>query len=191
MDSQEALNCLLEGNSRFAEGEPNHPTLSPEERAQLSGNQAPRAVVFGCSDSRVPPELIFDSGIGDLFVIRTAGHVLQETSLASIEYGAVYLRAPLVVVLGHSRCGAVTAAVTGQDLDGHLPTVSEAILLAVENARGQSGDTVDNAARAHARLTANALTQRSALLRELVDDGALGITSAFYQLETGRVEILD
>ena len=187
----DALRALLDGNARFARDETARPNLSAARRAELLDGQQPLAVVFGCSDSRVPPELIFDCGLGDLFIVRTAGHVLGRPSLGSIEYGALHCRTPLVVVLGHSRCGAVTAAARGSEADGELPSITDAIRPAVDSVRGLPGDLVDNAAKAHARQTAAELDRRSILLHDRVRAGGIRIVAAFYDLGSGRVDLLD
>ena len=111
MKAETALQCLLEGNRRFAANQPLHPRRGPHRRREISQGQEPFAIVLGCADSRVPPTLVFDCGLGDLFVIRTAGHVVDEVVLGSMSYGVEVLEIPLLVVLGHSRCGAVQAAV--------------------------------------------------------------------------------
>jgi carbonic anhydrase len=148
-------------------------------------------VVLGCSDSRVPPELIFDQGLGDLFVVRTAGHVLGRTALESIEYAASHLGTPLVVVLAHSDCGAVKAAVAGRGAppEGMSRLASE-ILPAVEEAASLPGDLLDNTARVHARLTVERLRAESFVLKEMMRSGRGAALPAFYDLDTGRVELL-
>jgi carbonic anhydrase len=115
-----AWKALKEGNGRFVAGQPKHPSQGIKHRARLAGSQKPTAVVFGCADSRVAAEMIFDQGLGDMFVVRTAGHVIDSAVLGSIEYAVTVLDVPLIVVLGHDSCGAVKAALTALD-DGILP----------------------------------------------------------------------
>ncbi len=120
VSSGDALKLLKDGNARFSAGTASHPNASRERIAQTSGSQAPFAVVLTCSDSRVAPEVIFDRGIGDLFVVRDAGNVVDPLVIGSIEYGVGHLKAPLVVVMGHTNCGAVSAAVSGDHAPGYF-----------------------------------------------------------------------
>ena len=115
MTSEQALQTLLDGNKRFVAGQARHPNQSSERLAEVTRGQRPIAIVVSCSDSRIPPEIVFDQGLGDIFVVRTAGHVLDDAALASIEYAAEHLHVPLAVALGHQDCGAVKAAVGGGD----------------------------------------------------------------------------
>ena len=189
-NAAEAVAMLFAGNRRYVAGEVKHPNQSGERRAEVSDGQAPFAVVLGCSDSRVPPEIIFDAGLGDLFVVRVAGNIIDDVVFGSIEYAAVHLGTPLVVVLGHSRCGAVTAAVAGGDAEGHIPCVLSAIRLAVEKAERRPGDVTDHAIRANAILIAEQMAERSPVLAGLVRAGKLHTIAAYYDLATGRVEKL-
>jgi carbonic anhydrase len=138
----------------------------------------------------VPPEVIFDQGLGDLFVIRVAGNVLDDIVVGSVEYAAAHLHTPLIVVLGHARCGAVGATVAGGELEGHLPSLAEAIQPAVDQVQGLPGDLVDNAVRANAKMVAEQLKSSHPVLSELVNAGALKIVAARYDLDTGLVELL-
>ena len=186
----EAAEILFAGNTCYAAGKATHPNQSAERRADVAGEQAPFAVVLGCSDSRVPPEIIFDVGLGDLFVIRVAGNIVDDAVLGSIEYAAVHLGTPLVVVLGHAGCGAVTAAVVGGEAEGHLPCLISAIGPAVEKAKDCSDDLIDRAIRANATLAAEQMIERSAVLAGLVEADELQVIAAYYDLATGRVERL-
>jgi carbonic anhydrase len=190
MTPDDALKKLMDGNERYANGAMERPNQSAERRAELIGGQEPFAIVLGCSDSRVPPEIIFDAGLGDLFVIRVAGNIADRVELGSIEYAAVHLHAPLLMVLGHSQCGAVGAVVNGTKLDGNLPSIADEIRPAADKARDLSGDPVDSAAKENARLTAKGIARRSILLKDLADEGELKIVPAFYDLTTGRIEVL-
>ena len=189
-NAAEAAGMLFAGNRRYVAGEMKHPGQSAKRRAEVAGGQAPFAVVLGCSDSRVPPEIIFDAGLGDLFVIRVAGNIIDDVVLGSIEYAAARLGTPLVVVLGHASCGAVTAAVAGGDAEGHLPSVMSAIRPAVEKAACRPGDVTDHAIRANARLVVEQMTERSPVLAGRVRAGMLQIIAAYYDLATGCVEKL-
>ncbi len=185
---QEAFDQLRAGNARFASGEPAHPHESFSRRAELEIGQQPIAAVLGCADSRVPPELIFDQGLGDLFVLRVAGNILDDAVLASLEYAVGHLGVPLIVVLGHAGCGAVAAALGGAETEGHLPVLTDAIAPALRIAQGRPGDPVDEAARANARLVAEKVRAAGPLLAGRVREGALKIAAAFYDLRTGEVE---
>jgi carbonic anhydrase len=187
---QEALQRLLDGNRRYVDARLEHPDQAPERRLALRTGQHPFAVILGCADSRVPPEVIFDQGLGDLFVIRVAGNVLDDMILGSMEYAEIHLNTPLIMVLGHSRCGAVEATVAGGKAEGHIFSLTSAIQPAVDWAKEHSGDLVDNAVKANAKMVAEELKTAGAHFTELVDAGRLLIVPAYYDLETGIVEIL-
>lgn len=188
-----ALQQLMEGNLRYAQGNASHPHQSLERRAELVSGQHPFAVILGCSDSRIPPELIFDQGLGDIFVIRTAGEVVDNASLASIEYAVEHLGVPLVVVLGHDGCGAVTAAVQGGEAEGHLGSLMDFIRPAVEQARkmGQESDLLNSSINNNVFNIVEALKSSQPLLSEKVEAGELMILGARYRLDSGLVEILE
>lgn len=190
LTGDEALAKLLEANARYVEQQRLNPNQTDERRDALIGGQSPYAIILGCSDSRVPPEIIFDQGLGDLFVIRVAGNVVDDIVLASIEYAAEHLHTPLLMVLGHTNCGAVGAALQDDELDGHLPSIAQAIEEAVEKTRDSDGDTLDMTIRAHARITAEHLEESEPILRGLVEKGTLKVVAAYYDLDTGVVEIL-
>lgn len=187
---EEGLKRLLEGNQRYVAARALHPNETAECRTRVAGGQEPFAMVLGCSDSRVPPEVLFDQGLGDLFVVRTAGHVLDDAGLGSLEYAAEHLGVRLLLVLGHERCGAVGAAVKGGEAEGHLEYLVKAIAPAVEATRGTPGDAVDNAVRANVAQVAATLRSSKPLLRELAEDGRLKVVGARYDLDTGVVEVL-
>lgn len=181
---------LLEGNRRYASGLASHPHQSAGRRAEVLAGQQPFAVVLGCSDSRVPVEELFDQGIGDLFVIRNAGNIVDDVVLGSIEYAAQHLGVPLVLVLGHTSCGAVTAAVQGGECNGHLPSIFGVLRPAVEAGRSQPGDAVRNATLANIWLMVNQIGSSEPLLSGLSCQGRLKITGALYHLDNGQVEIV-
>lgn len=185
---QEVLDGLRAGNERFCGGRPLGPRRDPARRRACASGQAPHAAVLSCSDSRAVPELVFDQGLGDLFVVRTAGHVADRAAIGSLEYAVGHLRVPVVVVLGHSRCGAVTAAVERAAGPANEAWVVQEIRPAAVAMTMVSGDPVSNAAHEHVRRTVAGLTAASAFLRDAVARGALTIVGAFYDLETGRVE---
>ena len=188
--ADQALARLIAGNKRYVVAQQMHPNQTPAHRAELSSGQYPFAIILGCADSRVPPEVIFDQGLGDLFVVRVAGNVVDEIVLGSIEYAAAHLHTPLIVVLGHSRCGAVGATVAGGKLEGHLPSLAAAIQPAVDEAKDLPGDLIDHAVRANARMMAGQLASSAPVLAELVEAGKLRVIAAYYDLDSGVVELL-
>lgn len=189
-DSDGAIARLLSGNRRYVAMRQLHPRQTPEQRQTLLEGQHPIAAVLSCSDSRVPSELIFDQGLGDLFIVRTAGHSVNEVVLASVEFAVHILKVPLVLVLGHAQCGAVSAAVSDKLLPGHMASLKTALRPAVDATAGLPGDPVDNAIRTHVRLTAQNLGADSAILGEAVAEGRIKIVPAYYELHTGSVELL-
>lgn len=188
-----ALDRLLAGNERFAVNMAQDPNHSSARRMMVAGGQHPFATVFSCVDSRVPPELVFDLGLGDLFVIRTAGHVIDNAVLGSLEFGVAELGIPLLMVLGHEKCGAVKATIetieTQMTAPAQIGTLVEAITPAVEAAHSQSGDLLDNAIRANTRLVVEQLVN-TPILSESVANGQLLIVGGRYDLDTGKVEMV-
>ncbi|MEE2036498.1 carbonic anhydrase [Nocardiopsis sp. CT-R113] len=189
-DAASALRLLKEGNRRWRRIASRHPNEGAARRAEMALGQDPFAVVLGCADSRVSPELVFDRGLGDLFTIRSAGQVLDSSVLGSVSYAAEHLEVPLVVVLGHASCGAVTAAVdahrTGEVPHGHIGYLVEQILPVVEATPDDGDDFVDDCIRANAEYITDQLREDDDL-RDLVDAGRLDIVPARYDLETSEV----
>ena len=140
-----ALKRLIDGNNRYVSSKMAHPNQTENRRKEVIKGQKPFAVIVGCSDSRIPPEIIFDQGIGDLFVIRVAGNIVDDVALGSVEYAVDHLGTKLVIVLGHGNCGAVTATVQGGEAHGHIGSIVRTIAPAVEKARAQTGELIDNA----------------------------------------------
>lgn len=190
----EALARLLEGNERFVAGRAQHPHDSASWRQALAGGQQPFAAVLGCSDSRVPPELVFDEGLGDLFVIRQAGHVADEDTLGSLEYAVEHLGVRLVAVLGHQSCGAVQAAVSAVLRDapvtGHILRLVDDLTTPILEVQHQRGELVENAIRANVRHVVRQLRGAGPLLRRRVRAGQVQVVGTYYSLRTGRVELL-
>ena len=188
-----ALRRLLRGNERYARGKSTHPHLKGGYRHQLALGQHPFATIFGCVDSRVPPEALFDQGLGDLLVVRSAGEVLDDAVLASIEFGILELETPLLMVIGHEKCGAVAASIeaieSGEDPPGHLGYLVERIRPAVEQTSGRPGDHLDNAVRANARNVAAEL-RKDETVAQARAAGKLKVVTARYDLDTGRVKLL-
>ncbi|MBW1780885.1 MAG: carbonic anhydrase [Deltaproteobacteria bacterium] len=192
MNGDRALERLLAGNRRYVTSRQNHPNQTPERRAELKDGQNPFAVVLGCSDSRVPPEFIFDQGLGDLFIVRVAGNVVDNMVLGSIEYAVSHLKTPLIVVLAHSNCGAVTATVSAghHELPGQLGYVTASIQPAVDLVGDLPDDKVNRVSRANAEIAAEQLRNAKPILFDSVEAGTLTVVAAYYHLSTGSVEIL-
>lgn len=187
---ESALDLLLEGNRNFASGHPRRPDQTVARRTELAKGQQPFAIVLTCADSRVAPELFFDQGLGDIFVLRNAGNVLDDHVIASMEYAVEHLGSGLIIVVGHSKCGAVAATVAGGKVPGHLPSIVQSIKPALTQVADQPGDKVDNTVRANAQLVADALQKCEPILSEAVAHGKLKVVAARYDLATGRVEVL-
>jgi carbonic anhydrase len=181
---------LKAGNEHHVRHKYQHPHETATRQRELIAGQNPHAEILSCSDSRVPPELIFDQGLGDLFVIRVAGNVATDVELGSLEYGAEHLHIPLLVVLGHEGCGAVTAAVQGGEAEGHIATLVNLIKPAVEKSRGTPGDPINNAVRANVKLVVEQLRSSTPVLSKLVAEGKLKIVGGVYSLTTGKVTLL-
>ncbi|HEV8268896.1 MAG TPA: carbonic anhydrase [Thermoanaerobaculia bacterium] len=179
---------LARGNARAAAGKAMRPHQNRARRKELASGQQPFAVVVSCSDSRVPPEIVFDQGLGDLFVVRVAGNVVDDTALGSIEYAVEHLGSRLVVVLGHERCGAVKAALDGGEAHGHVGSLVHAIAPAVEKVKDAEGDKLDLAVRANVSRVVEQLRGSEPLLKEAVGKGDLKIVGMRYDLDTGKVE---
>jgi carbonic anhydrase len=187
---------MLRGNARFVAGEPAHPRQDVDRRAETAGSQHPSAALFGCSDSRLAAEIIFDEGLGDLFVVRNAGQVITDSAVGSLEYAVAALGVPLIVVLAHDECGAVRAAIDSTGADAPLlpPQVWRQIAPIVPAVRqvlrateGATPETVDAelVGREHLRQTIAALLQSSELISAAVAEGRLGIVGANYRLGEG------
>jgi carbonic anhydrase len=189
---------MKRGNARFVSGEPRHPRQDVERRAELANGQRPRAALFGCSDSRLSAEIIFDKGLGDLFVVRNAGQVISDSVVGSLEYAVVVLEVPLIVVLGHDACGAVDAAIDSVAIDAptlppHIWRQIAPIVPAVRRVQresvvdGSAADEIDAdlVGREHLRDTVADLLHSSELISEAVADGRLAIVGANYRLAEG------
>ena len=190
---------MLRGNERFVAGAPEHPRQDVERREQLARAQSPHAALFGCSDSRLAAEIIFDRGIGDLFVVRNAGQIISDSVLGSLEYAVAVLEVPPIVVLGHDECGAVHAAIDSQGpnaapLPPHITTLIAKIIPAVRRVAGSAG-TIDprqvdpqRVGKEHLRDTIAELLERSELISDAVAAGTLAVVGANYRLLEGRAE---
>jgi carbonic anhydrase len=190
-----AWKALKKGNERFVAGEPAHPSQSVEHRASLAAGQQPSAIIFGCADSRVAAELIFDQGLGDVFVVRTAGQAIDSAVLGSIEYAVTALNVPLIVVLGHSSCGAVKATISAID-DGAIPggfvrDVVERVMPSILAGRRDGLTRVDEFEARHVSETVAQLVSRSSAISDRVDAGTLALAGVTYNLAEGRAELVD
>ena len=186
------LAALMAGNARFVAGAPRC-VPATARRTELANGQAPFAAVLGCSDSRVPVETIFDHDPGDVFVVRVAGNFVTDTGLGSLEYAVAVLKAELIMVLGHSSCGAVkaaTQAVKGETFPGHIQGLATAIEPAAKATKGQAGDWVANATAENVRMNARALLAQSTILSQAHAAGTISIVGAVYDLHTGKVNLL-
>jgi len=194
---QKALEKLLEGNKRFYENKSIHPNLGQELRNSLIDGQTPYAAIIACSDSRVPVEIIFDAGIGDLFVIRTAGHVLSKETLGSLEYAVTKLKVKLVVILGHDNCGAVQSALAAYrtnkycELSENIQALLEHINPFFDKLDMHSPHLLENAITSHIKYQVSDLVKKDEYLAHLADDSKIMIVGAKYNLEIGKVEILN
>lgn len=191
---RQALKLLIDGNRRWVTGELTHPHQSVARRIALRHVQHPFATVFSCIDSRVPPEVVFDRGIGDLAVIRTGAQVLDEgVVFGSVEFTPDHLHTPLILVMGHQRCGAVSAAIhtiqSGGTAPGHIQAIVDALRPAYRVAIRQSGDLLDNMVRAQTKLTVRRI-RRDPLIEEFIHRGELIVVGAYYSLDTGAVSII-
>jgi carbonic anhydrase len=185
--AESALAELKAGNKHHVAHRYSHPHQTAARQRELISTQHPLAQILSCADSRVPPELVFDQGLGDIFVVRVAGNVASDAELGSLEYGAEHLQIPLLVVLGHQHCGAVTAAVEGGTPPGHIAALVKLLQPAVEGSRGLAGDPVENAVKMNVELVVKQLRTSEPILKELVDHGKLKIVGAVYSLDTGKV----
>src|SRR5881296_1392879 len=188
----EAISKLKEGNGRYASGNLQHPGQTTERRAELTKSQHPFAIIVSCSDSRVPPEIVFDQGLGNLFVLRVAGNVIDDHSLGSIEYAVDHLAVRLIVVLGHQRCGAVKAAKETIAAKGEAPAHIQSLVAAIKPAVESTvhGD-LETTVKANVKDVVQALRSSTPVLKPKVDSAELKVVGAYYSLDTGSVAFLD
>lgn len=190
VSSEVARQKLADGNKRYVVARQAHPNQTAERRAEIANGQRPFVAILSCADSRVPPEVIFDQGLGDLFVVRLAGNILEAAALGSLEYSVEHLGVKHIMVLGHERCGAVEAAIKGGVAPGAIGGLVKAIQPAVDKVRNQPGDLVDNVVRANVAMVVQQVKSSAPLLAELVKKGELTIDGAVYDLDDGKVIIL-
>jgi carbonic anhydrase len=187
----QALSRLVAGNQRFVANKSTHPHEDLARRHDLAGSQHPFAVVLSCSDSRLPPELVFDQGLGDLFVIRVAGNITDAAVVGSIEYAVEHLKTPLILVLGHEKCGAVTAAMSGgAETRDHIQALVDAIAPVVAEAKKDPRDPLDAAVRLNVKKVVGELAGSEPILGHEAKEGRIRIVGAYYSLDTGAVTLL-
>jgi carbonic anhydrase len=184
-----AVQKLMEGNKRFVEKRRVFPNQDFARVTQVAPSQAPFAAILGCADSRFPSEMIFDQGIGDLFVCRVAGNVATPEEIGSLEFSVVVLGVKVILVLGHERCGAVKAAIEGGELPGQIGSLTKAIKPAVDRSKDQAGDKVENAVKENVRLQIENL-KKSAVITQLIQEGKLKVVGGYYDLDTGAVSMV-
>lgn len=189
MTQQEILDRLEAGNERFVTDKLEGKLSDAPRRDALTGGQDPYAIVLSCADSRVVPELAFDTGLGEIFVVRVAGNVANTSSIASIEYAVAHIGSKVIVVLGHQSCGAVTAAVNGGDNGYNLNHLLAHITPAID--ASPEGASITDVVKKNAELTAKDLSDRSEIIRNAVASGALKIVPAYYNLDSGKVDFLN
>lgn len=188
MGIQDVLDRLQAGNAKFVADKLDGKLQDSSRRGALTGGQSPYAIILSCADSRVVPELAFDAGLGELFVVRVAGNVANTSSIGSIEYAVAHIGSPVLVVLGHQSCGAVTAAVNGGDNGYNLNHLLSHITPAL--AASEKDASVDDVVKKNAELTVEALKSRSAIIKNAVDSGKLKVVPAYYNLGSGKVDFL-
>lgn len=188
MEIQDVIQRLKSGNARFVEDKLDGQLQDSTRRDSLTGGQSPYAIVLSCADSRVVPELAFDTGLGELFVVRVAGNIANSSSIASIEYAVAHCGSKVIVVLGHQSCGAVTAAVSGGDNGYNLNHLLSHITPAI--AASEEGAAVNDVVKKNAELTAEELKGRSTIIRDAVANGTVKIVPAYYNLDSGKVDFL-
>lgn len=190
----QAWQQLREGNQRFVEGSSSHPNQDAARRTELVKQQDPICVIFGCSDSRLAAEIIFDLGLGDAFVVRSAGHVIDEAVLGSLEYAIDPLNVPLIVVLGHDSCGAVTASVTAYETgvmpQGFVRDLVERIMPSVLTAQRNGVTDVDSTVVEHVKQTGARLLETSQIIAKAVQEGRTAVLGVCYHLAEGKAELV-
>ena len=190
IDADNALERLVEGNLRFTHQQSEYPHQGLKRLQEVAYAQHPYATILSCADSRVPAEIVFDAGIGDLFDIRVAGNIVTPEVLGSLEYAVLQLNTPLIMVLGHERCGAITAAVKGGKLPGSIGTLVAAIQPGIDLTEGASDESIEKAVVANVSYQINAIKRNSPLIAEQILKNKLRIVGGRYDLDLGKVEII-
>lgn len=186
---EQALQSLIEGNQRFVTRKRRNPNQTPARLVEVAKAQKPFASILGCADSRVPSEIVFDQGLGDLFVCRVAGNIATPEEIGSLEFGSLVLGSKVIMVLGHERCGAVDATIKGAQVPGQIGSLIDAIKPSVEKSKQLPGDKLENACKANILMQVEKL-KASTVLSQLIDAGKLKIVGAYYDLDNGTVTIV-
>ncbi|MEC4812694.1 MAG: carbonic anhydrase [Scytonema sp. PMC 1069.18] len=187
--TEQALQKLLEGNQRFVSRKRRNPNQSYARLVEVAKGQTPFASILGCADSRVPAEIVFDQGLGDLFVCRVAGNVVTPEEMGSLEFGSLVLGSKVIMVLGHERCGAVEATIKGAQVPGQIASLLNAIKPSVEQSKDLPGDKLENACKANILAQVKKLSS-SSVLDELIKADKLKIVGAYYDLDNGKISIV-
>jgi carbonic anhydrase len=185
----QALQQLVDGNQRFVTNKRQNPNQTMARVTEIAKGQKPFAAILGCADSRVPAEILFDQGFGDLFVCRVAGNVATPEEIGSLEFGCAVLGSKTILVMGHERCGAVEASIKGAPVPGQISSLLEAIKPAVESTKGESGDRLESTCKANVKRQVETLLA-SPVLSQLVKDGKLKIAGGYYDLDTSQVTLI-
>ncbi|MDB6080753.1 MAG: cynT [Chlamydiia bacterium] len=190
MPPEEALKRLVEGNQRYVDGKLIHPNRDEETRSKMAEGQAPYAIILGCSDSRVPPEIIFDQGLGELFIVRVAGNVAGPIELDSIEFSAIHFKSAVILVLGHKNCGAVQAVLQNdtKDIESIAVLIEPAVKAAEKLSR--EGDLVERAVKMNVEMVTEQL-RKNEVLAKRIESKQLQVVGGYYDLESGKVELLE
>lgn len=192
LSADEAMKKLIEGNARFVTLKEQHPDDTKERRQEMLKGQHPFVVILSCSDSRVPPELIFDQGLGDIFEIRNAGNVLDEHVIGSIEYAVMHCGVKLIVIMGHQDCGAIAATLSGKSETKYIKSLEDSIQPAVEECKKHGQEvTSDNVVKAHVMQDIEELMSQDTDLVKYMKENGVKLIPAYYHLDTGKVDFLN
>lgn len=189
MTPDQALQRLMDGNRRFVNGKLENPRRNRERLAEVAKTQKPFASVLSCADSRVPSEIIFDEGFGDLFVCRVAGNIATPEEIGSLEFGTLVLGSKVIMVIGHERCGAVDATIKGAQVPGQIATLLDAIKPAIKKTENQPGDRLTNAIKSNVLFQIEQL-KTSPVISQLIQDGKLKVVGGYYDLDTGAITLV-
>lgn len=189
MSPDDAVKMLMDGNERFVLRKRQNPHQDMTRLAEVAKGQHPFASVLSCADSRVPVEIIFDQGLGDIFVVRNAGNIVTPEETGSLEFGSLVLGTKVLMILGHKSCGAVTAALKGGAFPGQIGSIVAAIQPAVSRIKGQAGDELENAIKANVVLEIERITA-SPVISKLIEEGKLKVIGGVYDLDTGKVNFI-
>ncbi|MBW4503291.1 MAG: carbonic anhydrase [Scytonema hyalinum WJT4-NPBG1] len=189
INPEQALQSLIEGNQRFVTRKRRNPNQTQTRLVEVAKAQKPFASILGCADSRVPSEIVFDQGLGDLFVCRIAGNVATAEEIGSLEFGSLVLGSKVIMVLGHERCGAVDATIKGAQVPGQIGSLIDAIKPSVEKSKNLPGDKLENACKANILMQVEKL-KASSVLSQLIDAGKLKVVGGYYDLDNGTVTIV-